>query len=70
MVLGFMIGFVLGLGLAMAKIGHLRVSWTGLGRSAILGLGSSSISVWIAERRGKAKSIEEIHRPQTLFPPS
>jgi hypothetical protein len=31
-------------------------------------LGCAALVVWIAERKGKVKSIEELHRPLTLFP--
>ncbi|MGP0073138.1 MAG: hypothetical protein ACLPWF_14550 [Bryobacteraceae bacterium] len=29
-----------------------------------------TIVIWIAERKGKVKSIQELHRPLTLFPRS
>jgi hypothetical protein len=37
--------------------------------SIAVAIGFSSIAVGIAEHRGKVKSIEEINRPLTLFPP-
>jgi hypothetical protein len=31
-------------------------------------LGCANLATYIAERKGKVKSIEELHRPLTLFP--
>ena len=64
MVLGYAVGFLLGLGLASIKTGHLAI-----GFGALFGFPCASISVWIAERKGKVKSFEEINRPMKLFPP-
>jgi hypothetical protein len=35
-----------------------------------LGFAGAVLITYIAERKGKVKSIEELHRPLTLFPPS
>lgn len=34
-----------------------------------LGLGGSTIATYVAQKRGKVKSIDEIKRPLTLFSP-
>jgi len=33
-----------------------------------MGITCSSLLLWYAERNGKVKTIEELHRPLTLFP--
>jgi hypothetical protein len=33
-----------------------------------LGVAGASLAIFLAERKGKLKSIEEINRPITLFP--
>jgi hypothetical protein len=63
-----LLGFGIGLLVALLLEGVLG---KGLGMGAIgLALGCGSIAVGIAERKGKVKSIEEINRPVTLFPPT
>jgi len=66
MLLGFSIGLLVAVGL-----NALRFDRFGIGMGGVaLGVSLASISVWIAERRGKVKSFEEIDRPIELFHPT
>lgn len=64
MLVGFAIGlvFFLTLEIALHKPFALEPALVGA-------FSCGTLSVWIAERKGKVKSIEEINRPLTLFPP-
>jgi hypothetical protein len=63
-----LLGFGIGLLVALLLEGVLGKRF---GMGAIgLALACGSIAVGIAERKGKVKSMEEINRPVTLFPPA
>jgi hypothetical protein len=64
----YMLGFALGSMIDLALTYSLRHGWSVAG---MLGLGTAGgvIVGSIAERKGKVKSIKELHRPLTLFPP-
>jgi hypothetical protein len=63
-----MLGFALGAMVDVATTYAIRHGWSVAG---VLGLGTAAgvIVLSIAERNRKVKSIEELHRPLTLFPP-
>jgi hypothetical protein len=64
--LGFSIGLLVAFLLGAAVNKHF-----GIGAGAIgLAVACGAISVGIAERKGRVKSIEELNRPLTLVPPS
>jgi hypothetical protein len=64
--LGVAIGVVFCSALALIRRPH---NWESAVRADFgLCISCGGITVWIAERKGKLKSIEELHRPLTLFP--
>lgn len=65
MFIGFGIGVLLYLVPEVIVYRRLGFGMAGLG----IALACASLSVFVAERSGKVKSLEVINRPLTLFPP-
>jgi hypothetical protein len=62
----------MGVGLLVAlALGSVIRHRFGIGMAgAGIAVSCGAIAVGLAERKGKVKSIEEINRPMTLFPPA
>jgi predicted MFS family arabinose efflux permease len=62
MLLGFSIGLVVAL--VLGSVFGKRFGMAGVGFAVAFG----AVAVAIAEWRGKVKSYDDLHRPETLFP--
>jgi hypothetical protein len=62
--LGVAIGLLINLAIDAVRRPH---DWFPSGMIGLC-LGCAALVVWIAERKGKVKTIDELHRPLTLFP--
>jgi hypothetical protein len=67
MLLGACVGVLFLEMIGLVQHHHLVPSWENGGFVGVA-LGSATIAVNIAERKGKVKSIRELERPLTLFP--
>jgi hypothetical protein len=67
-----LLGCALGalIGLAIFSIRRPHNLGFAMSPAIALCMSCGTIVIWIAERKGKVKSMEELHRPLTLFPRS
>jgi hypothetical protein len=61
---GFVAGFSLAVIRHSVKVGHFEIG----SNPDILGVAGAWLSLWIAQRKRKLKSLSEMERPISLFP--